>query len=78
MTQYFNLHPDNPQQRLISQAVAIVWAGGLIVYPTDSGYALGCQIGDKKALDRIRKIRKLVGVTKETCLCVGEERIPKS
>jgi len=59
MTQYFDIHPDNPQQRLISQAVDIIRKGGLIVYPTDSGYALGCHIGDKKALDRIRQIRKL-------------------
>lgn len=59
MTDYFELHPDNPQPRLIVQAVEIIRHGGLIVYPTDSGYALGCHIGDKKALDRIRKIRKL-------------------
>ena len=59
MTQFYEIHPDNPQPRLISQAVACVRNGGLIVYPTDSGYALGCHIGDKKALDRIRRIRKL-------------------
>ncbi len=59
MTQYFNIHPVNPQPRLIKQAVEIMQRGGLIVYPTDSGYALGCHIGDKKALDRIRLIRKL-------------------
>jgi tRNA threonylcarbamoyl adenosine modification protein (Sua5/YciO/YrdC/YwlC family) len=59
MAQYIQIHPQNPQPRLISQAVACLRAGGLIIYPTDSGYALGCHIGDKKALDRIRRIRKL-------------------
>ena len=69
MTQYFDLHPDNPQARLISQAVAIIRAGGLIVYPTDSGYALGCHIGDKKALDKIRQIRKLDKAHNFTLVC---------
>ncbi len=69
MTQYFELHPDNPQQRLISQAVAIIRSGGLIVYPTDSGYALGCHIGDKKALDRVRQIRKLDNKHNFTLVC---------
>jgi len=69
MTQYFDLHPENPQQRLVSQAVAIIRSGGLIVYPTDSGYALGCHIGDKKALDRIRKIRKLDSKHNFTLIC---------
>jgi len=59
MAQFFQMHPDNPQLRLVKQAVAILDSGGVIVYPTDSCYALGCHIGDKKALDRIRKIRKL-------------------
>ncbi len=59
MAQFFQIHPENPQLRLIKQASAILDAGGVIVYPTDSFYALGCHIGDKKALDRIRKIRKL-------------------
>ncbi len=59
MAQFFQIHPDNPQLRLIKQASAILDSGGVIVYPTDSCYALGCHIGDKKALDRIRKIRKL-------------------
>ena len=57
MSQLFELHPKNPQLRLIRQAVAIVRAGGVIVYPTDSCYALGCHIGDKDALERIRRIR---------------------
>ncbi|HKZ74628.1 MAG TPA: L-threonylcarbamoyladenylate synthase [Steroidobacteraceae bacterium] len=58
MSQYFELHPVNPQRRLIRQAVAIVRAGGVIAYPTDSCYALGCQLGDKGALERIRRIRQ--------------------
>ncbi len=69
MTQYFAVHADNPQPRLISQAVAVVRNGGLIVYPTDSGYALGCHIGDKKALDRIRRIRKLDKSHNFTLVC---------
>jgi tRNA threonylcarbamoyl adenosine modification protein (Sua5/YciO/YrdC/YwlC family) len=59
MPQFFQIHPDNPQARLVRQAVDIVRRGGVIVYPTDSSYALGCQIGDKRALDRIREIRRL-------------------
>ncbi len=59
MAQFFQIHPENPQLRLIKQAVTILDAGGIIVYPTDSCYALGCHIGDKKALDQIRKIRRL-------------------
>jgi len=53
VSQYFELHPENPQLRLIRRAVDIVRDGGLIVYPTDSCYALGCHIGDKDALDQI-------------------------
>lgn len=59
MSQFFQIHPDNPQARLVRQAVDIIRAGGVVVYPTDSAYALGCHIGDKHALDRIRRIRKL-------------------
>jgi len=69
MAQFYEIHPENPQPRLISQAVACVRHGGLIVYPTDSGYALGCHIGDKKALDRIRKIRKLEKSHNFTLVC---------
>jgi tRNA threonylcarbamoyl adenosine modification protein (Sua5/YciO/YrdC/YwlC family) len=57
MAQYFQIHPQNPQPRLIRRAVEIVRAGGVIVYPTDSSYALGCHIGDKAAMERIRRIR---------------------
>ncbi len=59
MSQFFQVHPDNPQQRLIRSAADIIAAGGVIAYPTDSAYALGCQIGDKTALDRIRRLRQL-------------------
>lgn len=59
MSQFFRIHPDNPQARLIHQAVDIIRAGGVIVYPTDSAYALGCQLGEKQALMRIRQIRRL-------------------
>ncbi|MGV6808147.1 MAG: L-threonylcarbamoyladenylate synthase [bacterium] len=59
MSQYFSIHPDNPQHRLVHQAVEIVRKGGVIVYPTDSAYAIGCHIGDKTAMERIRRIRKL-------------------
>ena len=53
MSQYFHIHPDNPQPRLIKQSVQIIQNGGVIVYPTDSAYALGCHLGDKNALERI-------------------------
>ncbi|MGL5224100.1 MAG: L-threonylcarbamoyladenylate synthase [Aeromonas sp.] len=59
MSQHFYVHPENPQARLISQAVQIIQSGGVVVYPTDSGYALGCQMGDKGALERICRIRRL-------------------
>jgi tRNA threonylcarbamoyl adenosine modification protein (Sua5/YciO/YrdC/YwlC family) len=57
MSQYFSIHPQNPQARLIHQAVEIVRSGGVIAYPTDSCYALGCHLGDKTAQERIRAIR---------------------
>ena len=59
MSQYFVIHPDNPQQRLISQVAGIIRAGGVVIYPTDSVYAIGCHIGDKQAIDRIRAIRSV-------------------
>lgn len=58
MSQFFTIHPQTPQVRLITQTVAIIRAGGVIVYPTDSCYALGCHIGDKEAMERICRIRK--------------------
>jgi tRNA threonylcarbamoyl adenosine modification protein (Sua5/YciO/YrdC/YwlC family) len=57
MSQFFTLHPTHPEPRLIKRAVEIVRSGGVIAYPTDSCYALGCHIGDKAAMERIRKIR---------------------
>ena len=59
MSQYFEIHPDNPQRRLVAQAVAIVRKGGVLVYPTDSSYALGCHVGDKAAMERIGRIRRI-------------------
>ncbi len=59
MSQFFYVHPDNPQGRLMKQAAEIIKKGGVIVYPTDSGYALGCHLGDKKALERICQIRDI-------------------
>jgi tRNA threonylcarbamoyl adenosine modification protein (Sua5/YciO/YrdC/YwlC family) len=69
VSQFFQIHPDNPQARLIRQAADIIRGGGVVVYPTDSAYALGCQIGDKSALDRIRRIRKLDDRHNFTLVC---------
>ena len=69
MSQFFYIHPENPQVRLISQAVEILRNGGVIVYPTDSGYALGCMIGDKHAMDRIVQIRQLPEGHNFTLVC---------
>ncbi|MCY4427996.1 MAG: L-threonylcarbamoyladenylate synthase [Halieaceae bacterium] len=69
MSQYFQLHPVNPQPRLIKQAGDIVRAGGVLAYPTDSAYALGCHIGDRGALDRIRRIRQLDDRHNFTLVC---------
>lgn len=59
MAQFFSIHTDTPHSRLIKQAVTIVRSGGIIVYPTDSCYALGCHLGDKDAMIRIRAIRQV-------------------
>ncbi|EKX98054.1 Sua5/YciO/YrdC/YwlC family protein [Aggregatibacter actinomycetemcomitans Y4] len=69
MSQFFYIHPENPQVRLINQAVEILRNGGVIVYPTDSGYALGCMIGDKHAMDRIVHIRQLPEGHNFTLVC---------
>ncbi|HIF6343034.1 TPA: L-threonylcarbamoyladenylate synthase [Haemophilus influenzae] len=69
MSQFFYIHPENPQARLINQAVEILQKGGVIVYPTDSGYALGCMMGDKQAMDRIVAIRKLPEGHNFTLVC---------
>jgi tRNA threonylcarbamoyl adenosine modification protein (Sua5/YciO/YrdC/YwlC family) len=59
MARYFDVHPDNPQSRSIRQIVDVVRDGGVIAYPTDSCYALGCQMGNRAGLDRIREVRRL-------------------
>lgn len=69
MSQYFAIHPETPQKRLIRRAVEIIDQGGLIVYPTDSCYALGCHIGDKNAMQRIRKIRQVDDKHHFTLVC---------
>ncbi len=69
MAQYFRIHPENPEHRLIAQAAKIVHDGGVVVYPTDSCYAIGCHIGDKSALERIRRIRQLDENHNLTLLC---------
>ncbi|WP_339339844.1 L-threonylcarbamoyladenylate synthase [uncultured Oceanicoccus sp.] len=69
MSQFFQIHPENPQSRLINQAVDIIRQGGVVVYPTDSGYALGCQLGDKKAVESIRRIRQLDPKHNFTLIC---------
>ena len=69
MSQFYQIHPDNPQARLIRNAADIIRGGGVVVYPTDSAYALGCQIGNKNAVDRIRRIRKLDDRHNFTLVC---------
>ncbi|MFK3795374.1 MULTISPECIES: L-threonylcarbamoyladenylate synthase [unclassified Pseudomonas] len=69
MSQFFQVHPENPQARLIKQAVDIIKRGGLVVYPTDSSYALGCQMGDKGAVERIRRLRQLDDKHNFTLMC---------
>jgi len=69
MSQFFAIHPDNPQARLIRQAAEIVRKGGVIVYPTDSCYALGCHIGDKGAAERLRRIREVDDTHHFTLVC---------
>ena len=69
MSQFFEIHPDNPQKRLIAQAVSILRDGGVIVYPTDSCYALGCTLGDKSAMERIARIRRTDAKHNFTLVC---------
>lgn len=69
MARFIDIHPDNPQQRAVDQAVAVLNGGGLIAYPTDSGFALGAQIGNADALDRIRQIRQLDDKHHFTLVC---------
>jgi len=69
VSQFFQIHPENPQARLIKQAVEIIRAGGVVVYPTDSSYAVGCQIGDKSAVERVRRLRQLDDKHNFTLIC---------
>jgi tRNA threonylcarbamoyl adenosine modification protein (Sua5/YciO/YrdC/YwlC family) len=69
MAKYFDIHPDTPQRRSITQVAGIVREGGVIAYPTDSCYALGCQFGDKEGIERIRAIRKLDDKHHMTLVC---------
>ncbi|PLR19573.1 threonylcarbamoyl-AMP synthase [Pantoea endophytica] len=69
MSQYFHIHPDNPQPRLVNQAVDYLNKGSVIVYPTDSGYALGCRLEEKNAMERICRIRQLDGNHNFTLMC---------
>jgi len=69
MAQFFVVHPENPQPRLVRRAVEILLAGGVIVYPTDSSYALGCQLGEKGAMERIRRLRRLDDKHPLTLVC---------
>ncbi len=69
MSQFFQIHPDNPQKRLIDQATQIIRDGGVVAYPTDSGYALGCHLGDKKAIEKIKWLRSLDDKHNFTLVC---------
>lgn len=69
MSQFFQIHPDNPQKRLINQAVEIINGGGVVVYPTDCAYALGCHLGDKSAVEKIKRIRQLDDKHNFTLVC---------
>ncbi len=69
MSLFFQIHPENPQARLVSQAVDVMRKGGVIIYPTDSCYALGCRIGDREAAERIRRIRGLDAKHDFTLVC---------
>lgn len=69
MSQFFQLHPENPQKRLIDQAIQIIRQGGVVAYPTDSGYALGCHLGEKKAIDKIKWLRSLDDKHNFTLVC---------
>lgn len=69
MSQFFYIHPDNPQQRLLRQACELIHKGEVIVYPTDSGYAIGCQMEDKNALEQICRIRQIGKEHNFTLMC---------
>ncbi|MBD3585049.1 threonylcarbamoyl-AMP synthase [Salinimonas sp. HHU 13199] len=69
MSQFFQIHPENPQPRLLKQACELIRQGEVIVYPTDSGYAIGCQMDDKKALDKLCQIRDIEKDHNFTLMC---------
>ena len=69
MSQFFYVHPENPQKRLMKQAAEIIHKGGIVVYPTDSGYAIGCAIGNKSALEKICRIRQIENDHYFTLVC---------
>jgi len=69
MSQYFSVHPDNPQARLMREAVKILRGGGVMAYPTDSSYAFGCMIGNKEGMERIRTIREVDDKHHFTLVC---------
>lgn len=69
MSQFFQIHLENPQQRLIKQAVTIIEQGGVVIYPTDTTYALACTIGNKAGIERIRHIRQLDEKHNLTLIC---------
>ncbi len=69
MSQFFQIHPDNPQPRLVKRAAEMIRDGAVVVYPTDSAYALGCHLGDRKALDRIMALRAVDKHHNFTLMC---------
>ncbi|WP_394201085.1 L-threonylcarbamoyladenylate synthase [Shewanella waksmanii] len=75
MSQFFYVHEENPQARLIGQAVHVIKQGGVIVYPTDSGYALGCMIGDKDAMTRIARIRQIENDHNFSLMCRDQSEL---
>ena len=77
MSQLFHIHETHPQMRLIQRAAGIIASGGILIYPTDCGYSLGCRIGDKKALERLRRIRQLDVKHPLTLVCADLSSLAK-
>ncbi|ANF57226.1 L-threonylcarbamoyladenylate synthase [Halotalea alkalilenta] len=75
MNQFLQIHPETPQKRLISQAVEVIRQGGVIAYPTDSGYALGCSLGEKRAVESIKRLRELDDKHNFTLVCADLSEI---
>ncbi len=75
MARIISIHPANPQTRLIAEVVECIRDGGLIAYPTDSSFAFGCHIGDKRAMDRIRRIRRTDKTHNFTLVCTDLSEI---